>query len=184
MADLTTLANVKAWMGLPADNTDDDVLLNRLISSASAFIQTWLNRSFASQAYNEARDGTGGARMMFADYPVTAVSSVVVDGLSIPASPDVMSPGYRFDDKTIMLNGFIFGRGMNNVQLSYTAGYAATPLEIEQACIEMISLRYKERDRIGHQSKSLAGETVTFFIKDMPDSVRTILNNYRKVVPL
>lgn len=184
MADLTTLANVKTWMGLPADNTDDDALLNRLISSASAFIQTWLNRSIASQAYNEARDGTGGARMMFADYPVTAVSSVVVDGLPILASPDGVQPGYYFDDKSIMLAGYVFGRGMNNVKLSYTAGYVVTPPEIEQACIELISLRYKERDRIGFQSKSLAGETVTFFIRDMQDGVRTTLNNYRKVVPV
>ena len=184
MADLTTLANVKAWMALPPENTDDDALLNRLVKSASEFIQTWLNRSFASQDYNEARDGTGGARMMFADYPVTAVSSVVVDGLAIPASPDEIQPGYYFDKTSIMLAGYVFGRGMNNVKMTYTAGYAATPPEIEQACIEMISLRYKERDRIGHQSKSLAGETVTFFIKDMPDSVRTILNNYRKVAPV
>lgn len=184
MADLTTLTSLKEWLSIPTENTGDDQLLSRLISSASEFIQTWLNRTFASQAYNEVRDGTGGARMMFADFPVTVVASVVVDGRPIPASLDALSPGYRFDDTSLILTGYAFTKGMSNVQLSYTAGYASAPLEIEQACIELISLRYKERDRIGFQSKSLAGETVTFFIKDMPDSVRTILNNYRKVVPV
>lgn len=182
MADLTTLANVKAWAGI--QTADDDTLLNRLITSASGFVETWLNRVFESKQYDEVRDGTGGCAMMFADYPVTAVSSVVVDGLPIPAAPDAVSPGYRFTDTRIVLTGYRFSKGLGNVQLSYTAGYVATPPEVEQACIEMIALRYKERDRIGHQSKSLAGETVTFFIKDMPDSVRTVLNNYRKVVPL
>lgn len=184
MADLTTLANAKQWLGLPEVSTDDEALLTRLISSASEFIQTWLNRDIASQDYNEARDGTGGNRLVFAEYPVTAVSSVVVDGRPIPRAVDVVSIGYRFDSQQIILNGYVFTKGWSNVQLAYTAGFAAVPMEIEQACIELVSLRFKERDRIGHQSKSLAGETVTFFIKDMPDSVRTILNNYKRVVPL
>lgn len=182
MADLTTLKNVKAWLGI--QTADDDAMLSRLISSASEFIQTWLNRSFASQSYTEVRNGTGGSRLLFADFPVTVVSSVVVDGRPIPASPSFGEPGYRFTDISLILTGYVFTQGFGNVQIGYTAGFASVPLEIEQACIELISLRYRERDRIGHQSKSLAGETVTFFIKDMPHSVQTILNNYRKMVPL
>ena len=182
MADLTTLENTKAWLGILT--ADDDPLLSRLISSASEFIQTWLNRTFEVQSYTEVRDGTGGCRMVFADYPVISVQGVMVDGRSIPSSTDFGTPGYRFDANRIMLTGYIFSRGLGNVQLAYTGGFAETPKEIEQACIELVSLRFKERDRIGHQSKSLAGETVSFVIKDMPDSVQTILNNYRKVVPL
>lgn len=182
MADLTTLENTKAWLGI--QTTDDDALLTRLIASASEFIQTWLNRSFASQAYNEVRDGTGGCRMVFADYPVTSVQGVVVDGRPIPASTDFGTPGYRFDANRIILTGYVFSRGIGNVQLAYTGGFTETPKEIEQACIELVSLRFKERDRIGHQSKTLGSETVSFIVKDMPDAVQTILNNYRKVVPL
>ena len=122
--------------------------------------------------------------MVFADFPVTDVSSVVVDGRTISPSASYGEPGYRFDSTCIDLTGYSFPRGASNVRLSYTAGYSQTPPEIEEACIELVSLRFKERDRIGHQSKSLAGETVTFFIKDMPDSVKTTLGNYRKVIPL
>lgn len=182
MANLTTLTAVKDWMGIKG--TADDALLTRLIAAASAHIETWTNRSFATQAYAELRDGTGGQKMMFAETPVTAVSSVVVNGLPIPPYSAGSGAGYKFDSSRIVLFGYTFGRGHNNVELNYTAGYASTPPEIEQACIELVSLRYKERDRIGHQSKSLAGETVTFMIKDFPESVRTILNNYRKVIPL
>ncbi|HUN48020.1 MAG TPA: hypothetical protein VMU85_15930, partial [Stellaceae bacterium] len=63
----------------------------------------------------------------------------------------------------------------------YTAGYPATPPEVEQACIELVALRYRERERIGHVSKSLAGETVAFSQKDMSDDIRTILSVYRRV---
>lgn len=61
--------------------------------------------------------------------------------------------------------------------------YAYTPYEIEQACIELVSLRFRERTRIGENSKSIGGEVVSYSTKDMPDSVKTILNNYRRVVP-
>lgn len=182
MANLTTIENLKSWLQI--QGSDDDALLTRLIAAASGFIQAWLNRSFASQAYNEVRDGTGTNRMVFGDYPVTAVSSVVVNGLPIPPSVEYGQPGYSFDERRLVLTGYVFSKGIGNVSISYTAGFSETPNEIENACIELISLRYKERDRIGHQSKSLGGETVSFIVKDMPDSVRTILNNYRKVVPL
>jgi hypothetical protein len=43
-------------------------------------------------------------------------------------------------------------------------------------------MRYREKDRIGHVSKAIGQETVAFSLKDMPDSVRTILNEYRKVM--
>lgn len=180
--DLTTLENVKSWLGITA--VTDDAMLTRLVTALSQYIQTWLNRQIASQTYTETRDGHGGTVMVFADYPVTAVASVAVDGVAVPAAASATESGYRFDSTRLYLQGYAFTRGKGNVAFSYTAGYATTPPELEQACIELVALRYKERDRIGHQSKSLASETVTFMIRDFPDDVRTILNNYRKVIPL
>lgn len=182
MADLTTVANAKAWMGVKT--ADDDALIARLISAVSGYIETWTNRRFAQAAYVEGRDGNGGTLLAFADYPVSAVASVTVDGQAIPSAAAVGDVGYRFDETRLWLTGYAFTRGRANVRLAYTAGYASVPPEIEQACLELVALRYKERDRIGHQSKALAGETVAFIVKDMPDSVRTILNNYRKVISL
>jgi hypothetical protein len=181
--DLTTLANVKGWLGL-TNTATDDALLARLITAYSSYIQTWLNRLIAIVAYSETRSGTGRTAMAAADYPLVSVSLVQVDGFAIPASPDGIQPGYYFDENTIYLVGYAFNRGRANVKLAYTAGFASTPPELEQATIELIALRYKEKERIGHQSKTLAGETVSFYIKDFPDSVQTILNNYKKVVPL
>jgi hypothetical protein len=91
--DLTTLGDVKSWLqtGQNAFPTTDDALLTRLITAASQFIQTWLNRQIASQDWIETRDGLGNAfgpsetRYQFAAFPVTAVNRVVVDGVMIPA---------------------------------------------------------------------------------------------------
>ena len=93
--DLTTLADVKAWLqtGQSAFPATDDALLTRLITAASQYIQTWLNRQIALQDWIEVRDGIGNAlgpgevRYQFAAFPVSAVSLVVVDGLTIPPIP-------------------------------------------------------------------------------------------------
>lgn len=191
--DLCKVDDVKAWLALNLSNTDDQ-LLQRLITAQSRYVQSWLNREIKSRAYNETRNATKGQRMMFGDYPVTSVSLVQVDNVVIPPAANPTSAGYSFDDQFVYLNGYsfggglalgsrLFGRGFNNVKLSYVAGYASVPAEIEQAVIELVALRYSERTRIGQASKSLGGETVSFMIKDFPADVLTVLNNYKKVVP-
>ena len=182
-SDLTNLADLEAWLGLASGN-DDEPLLARLITAASAFIETWCDRQFAAQTYTEVRDGTGAVRMAFAQTPVTAVTSVAIDGHAIPPGDAVSTPGYYFTAAMLMLNGHAFARGYGNVQLSYTAGFAATPADIEQACIELAAMRYRELGRIGVASKSVAGESTSFVIKDMPPSVATILAPWRRVLPL
>jgi hypothetical protein len=183
--DLTTLANVKAYLSPPLATTADDVLLSRLVTAASQFIQSWLNRTIASAAYTDTRNGTGGTRLFLRNRPVTAVASVTVDGVAIaPSSPAPTGDGYLYDDSSLYLVGHCFSKGAQNVVVQYTAGYAATPPEIEQACIALVVLRYKERDRIGQASKNLGGEVVSFQQKDMPADVATVLDQYRNVVPV
>lgn len=180
--DLTSLDNVKAYLGLGTAN--DDALLARLVTSVSTYVQAWMGREILSAGYSEIRNGSGSQILAFGNYPVTAVTSLVIDNLAVPPATDTFSPGYTFNGRFLYLNGYLFRKGRVNVSVAYTAGYAAVPPELEQAVIELIALRYRERDRVGHQSKSLGGETVSFIVKDFPDSVRTILTNYRKVVPL
>jgi hypothetical protein len=49
---------------------------------------------------------------------------------------------------------------------------------------ELVALRYRERDRIGHRSKSLAGERVTFVTAALPESARAMLAPWQQVAPL
>jgi hypothetical protein len=180
--DLTTLANVKGWLSPPLTATTDDALLTGLVTAASQFIQTWLNRSLAVATYVETRNGTGARRLFLKYRPVLAVAALTIDGNAIPAAAG--GPGYVFDDVSLWLIDTVFRRGIMNIGVTYSAGYAATPPELEQACIELVCLRYRERDRIGQVSKNLAGEVVSFTQKDMPADVQTILDQYRNQVPL
>lgn len=179
MSDLTTLAKVKEWLG-ESTNANDSVL-TRLIAAASDYIQTWLSRDIMQNTYVSARDGTGGSRLMFRNYPVTAVTLVKIDNVPIPLSVNG-SNGYVYNETALSLIGYRFNKGYSNVSLSYTAGFAVVPNEIEQACIEMVALRFKEKGRIGVVSKGMAGETITYSQKDMSDSMESTLMQYRRVM--
>src|SRR6266478_6375740 len=173
--DLTTLADVKAWLqtGQSAFPTTDDALLTRLITAASQFIQTWLNRRIVEADYFELRDGTGGKRLQFGSFPVSAVLSLTIDGQIIPAAVSSWAPGYTFSPTQLALRGYSFTRRAQNVMVTYTAGFTTTPPEVAQACIELIGLRYRERTRVGEVSKAIGGgETVTYSQKDMSDAIK------------
>lgn len=187
MADLTTLANVKGWLGITDTNTARDALLTRLITAASQFIETWLNRTVSGGVltYNAVRDGGGGVTFVPANTPLVSITSLRIDGETIPASTGVNVPGYVFNTHKVSLRGgYKFTRGVANVELDYTAGYTAVPGEVEQVCIEVVGARFKARDRIGISSKGLAGETISFIQNDLTRDMKATLMNYKKVVLL
>ena len=88
-----------------------------------------------------------------------------------------------FTDTMVILNGYCFGRGIANVELVYTAGFASVPPGVEQAVIDLVALRYRELDRIGMASQSVGGETTAYVIRDMPPQVATALASWKPVVP-
>ena len=181
MADLTTLANAKAW--IPVTGTADDALLTRLISAASATAEQYIGRNVISANYTDKRDGNGKAFLYLANAPCTAISTLTVDG--VPAAPQTIvgGNGYVFDANYITLVGAVFTQGVKNVTVSYTAGYASPPLDIEQAVIDLVAFKYNARKWIGQSSKVLQGETINFLHDVPPDIYRALLQYRRTVQP-
>lgn len=196
--DLTTVANVKAWMNLPATISNDDPTLMRLVSAASQFVQTYLNRTIAVSTYTDSYTGSGSDTLALANYPVTGVTSLTIATVPVSQSSDGLQAGYVFDDRFIYLIGNAYASSVfpgaapnkfpkwppKGVQIVYSAGFATMPFDIEQATLELIALKYSDRSHFGQASKSINGEVVSFITADMPAGVKTLLNNYRKVVPV
>ncbi len=108
-----------------------DPLVQRLISSTSAFIQNWLNRIIASNDYTQYFNGQGMPTMLLPQYPVTAINGMQVDGQTITARPTLTFPavyangnGYTFSEAgQVAVTGYEFIRGYNNVYVAWTAGF-------------------------------------------------------------
>ncbi len=185
LPDLIVLADVKSWLGLtdPAQ-TEDDALLAALIAAASAFIRSWCRRDFTVQPYIETRDGTGGMRLALTHTPVLSIDSLLIDGQPVPAAPAIGASGYFFTPTMLYLHGHRFRRGFGNVVISYRAGLVEIPADLQRACVELVGLRFRERDRIGLTSRAQAGETTAYSQADVPAPMRVVLDGYKRILPL
>jgi hypothetical protein len=184
--DLTDLASVKAWLGLPSDAGPSDDLLAALITAASDFVRGYLNRELLTADYVEVYDGNGAGWMLLRQAPITAVQSVAFAGfiLTAMADPVAGAPGILFDGRRLSLLGYSFPHGAP-VVVSYTAGYASAPAGVQQAVNELVGETFKRRDRIGQSSKTLGGqETVAFLTTDMNAAIKAMLAPYQAVAPV
>lgn len=181
MTALATLADLKTYLALPSGTTSEDAELTRMLDASSVVAEAFVERTFATGARAEKRSGHNRDVLYLKDWPVTAVSSVVMDGVAIPVSSDGIQIGYQFDSESIYYIGANFTAGRRNVTISYTAGYTTIPADVVHAVIEIAAQTYREKQWIGLQSKSLASETVAYLRNGIPDSAADTLRRYRRM---
>jgi hypothetical protein len=178
--DLVSIDDVKAYLGGDLQSNDDSVL-TRLITAASAFFTTACGNPILARSYVELYDGKGSTRLYLRNTPVIAVTSVAIDEVPIPASIAVADPGWVQNGNVIILFGYWFSRGYANVAVSYQAGYAATPADVAEAVIELVGLRYRGKDRLGKASESMGGiATTSYTQKDVSPFVQSVITRYMR----
>lgn len=182
MSSLATLDNIKSYLAI-ANEADDD-LLTRLLATSSALILQFINRDPVSQVYTQSFDGSNSARQMLSNFPVTAVSLVVVNDAVQVAAANTTATGYRFDKFSVFLNYGVFTRGSQNILITYTAGYLSLPADLVQSCIDVASEMYRRRNRVGETTKSIGQGNTSYSLKDLPDQVKMVLRAYEKNIPV
>lgn len=136
LVDLVDSAEVNAFLadlGLTAP-TD----LDKVITGVSASMQEYASRNFVSQAYTRTFDGNGGVRQSLPDYPITAVASLSIDGVSVPAASGV-GAGFVFSPTQVMVRNYRFCPGVQNVAITYTAGFNPIPSDLRRAACEAVA---------------------------------------------
>ncbi len=135
-SDLVSLADLKAWLDIAG--TEDDLLLGQLITQISRAILNVLDRpSILPGSYTEMLDGGNDIILTLRQWPVNAISACSVNGVPIPPSPSIVSgagpqTGYVLEPPGVAPPGVMqrlslrrmrFLRGVQNVSISYSAGY-------------------------------------------------------------
>lgn len=192
--DLVDLATVKQWLNIANTNTDDDLLIQFLIT---AFSQHVLNKtgiaSFTSvDAFVDTYDGNGQERLFVRNPPIVSVASVNVGSLSLPQSTGLTSNGWFIEDskKSIALRGCVyrFHRGLGNIQVSYTGGYSEVPIDLAEAAMNAIGQNYVRKDWKDLASQAISsgsGVTGTSRYRDWvypPGVLETILFYKRRAL--
>ena len=198
---LATLQEVQAY----ADVSGNEVVLKLLMAGALVAMGAFTDRNLGSLARVDIRDGNGSNQMTLAQYPITAGTSMKIDGETVPVSTGVDVAGYYVSgERVLKLRGrFGFVKGDGNVEISYVGGYgdqsgsggadlAPWPDDVKLAYLATVATWFKRRKFQGITSKSLAGESVSVgdsgagmagSAQPLPGEARLILESYRNVVP-
>ncbi|MFQ5863160.1 MAG: head-tail connector protein [Candidatus Brocadiales bacterium] len=168
---LASVANVKEYLGI--SGTSEDALLSRLADWATDLIHSYCGRIFPGASYDEYYDGDGTEGLLANQYPISAVTSLEVNGISKDASTYTLYGQLGL----LKLKSGTFPKGKKNVRLQYTAGYSTIPKDLEQAAIELVALKYYDRgrNRLGIDAK--AGIS---YVPHLPKEIREVLDLYKR----
>ncbi len=179
--DLCTVSQVKHLLPINKSVTTDDPLIQRLITSASETMRNEIGDVINSVTRSEVYDGTGTGKLLFRHQPVMGVASVAIGPPSANRVALTENVDFVFTKYGIQSLGRSFPKGVANIAVTYTAGYVAIPADIAEKTAKVAALRYKEAERLGQSSKTLAGETITFDTKDFPADVMATIQQYLRV---
>lgn len=183
---LTTLATAKAYLKIPTLEVGQDAMIELFINAASDDIERYCQRQIKSQTYTEYRHGRNQNILLPEQWPITAVTELRVDSDSDFTATDTLVPvdDYRIGDSgttIVLVNGRVFAKGYHNIRLIYTAGFAAVPSSLENACLWIVSYynRMREGQNIGRPNKSKEGESATYS-QQWPPHVTAVLDQFRR----
>lgn len=152
--DLTTLAAVKAELDIQTGGQDD--ILKRYIASASAAVAQHCNRVFPVESLvdrfvpvsDSSRGLLVGPRgpLQLSRWPIVDVTSVTEDGSALAEDSDFI--GVERPGQLIRLDGDRAKSWSNTeIEVTYSAGYATIPSDLEDAVIRMVTKRYSAKGR-------------------------------------
>lgn len=192
---LTTLAAVKSYLKIESVDADRDTLLEALIDAVSGLFETHTFRKLKARDYSPATtpddailDGSGGIHLMLGQYPVVSVTTLEVNGTEISVRESVHGYGYVIDKGAgvLRLSGYVFSTGMQNVEVTYRAGYETVPGDIAQACVEQTAWQFGESARghgnLGLKAKDIRDGQVQYQTGALLSRVKDVLGYYKRRV--
>ncbi len=172
-----------------AEAVSENNLLVSLINRTSSRMETYCGRNFKVREYTEYQDGDGTPTVFTDHYPITSVSSLWDDTERefTDSSNDLLSSAdYMIysDEGSIRLynDETTFNKGYQNIKITYSGGYETLPGDLEEACLDWVLTLYRKiKDRThGYMTKSASGASVLIDLKAIPESVKAVLDSYRK----
>lgn len=187
-AALVTLADVKTFLGFQNVSTHD-AILEMVIESVSASISNEASPDFKSAVHTaEAIDGTGKSYLYLDHYPVTTLTSVVEDGVTLVSGTDFypdLDEGLLEKARSNWPWYDVQARWTTQKQgvvVTYTAGYATIPADVKLACLIEVGRAFAMVDHkmFGESSRSVEGTSVTLNTDELLPSTLATLARYAR----
>jgi len=196
---LTSLADLKEFLGIPLESAGNEMLLESCVDRATGLFEHVTNRKLMARDYsydsgsgdydsdNAVINGNGRNRMILPQYPVNAVTTLRINETGISQSTSIYACGWVIEDKAagiMTLRCYVYTEGLKNIDWAYNAGFAAAPDDLEEAAIEQAAWYFKQAgpggNLLGVASKTLADGSISYNAKDLLPAVKMTLERYKK----
>lgn len=207
--DLTTLSLVRDYLGIQSGKADSIIQL--CITAASI---EWIWRTgrglegdvptasafVAPVEYTEKYDGTGGFRQFLRNWPIRSVSRVLINGSTSYESTGFGMAGWMIDSsqKSLVMRPPSrssrargcggFSEGIQNIEVTYTAGYVQIPPDVIRAATQMVGVNYRRTEWLDFASKSTSNNGITgttsYRSWAIPPEVKAVMNLYTRDLPV
>lgn len=187
-----TLAELRSYLGIAPGDTDDDVLLARLITSAQKAIDGYCGWSFEASAaatrYYNALTDTDGAVLVL-DMPLLTLTTLTNgDADVITAAEYFLEPANTTPKWYVRLRS---SAGLawtytddpeQAISVAGTWGYmTSADATITQACLRWAGYMYRQKDAQVFDVTAQPGAGILTIPKGMPEDVKIMLSAYRRL---
>lgn len=198
MADLITVAEYKDAEGLRGEKDDDRLAV--IVPQVSDLVKKYCGISFVDYfstdkvetfSVNDANTTT----LVLSESPLVAVSKVEERTTYSESYQELTTGKYEYyvdgeSDSVIRtnINGLhkAWARGVGAVKITYTAGYASTPRDLQLALFDLVNYymkdEHKERRSLGGAQIQNQGTSGIRTSSDFPDHIKRVLDLYRVVI--
>lgn len=184
MSNITTLDNVKDFMGLVGSKALDDNLIEDIITRITKQFENYCGvEQFQSKTYTEKHNGEGSKYLFLnANLPIVSVTTIHDDtNWEWPDSSLVESGEYLVVDSKYIFCESVFSDYEQALKVVFEAGYESLPEDLIQACIEEVARKYKHRKDFDVISQSIEGSSVSYSEPGLMGSTKQVLKYYKNV---
>lgn len=141
---LVSLADMKAYLGIPSGNTSHDTFLTEQLNLLTEVITNYCRRNFESATYQQTfyRDeNREDWSLTLFQFPVSSITSIVEDGVTL--DPTL----YRLNKPTGIISlttkdKYFFAA--KETVVTYVAGFTTVPLAVQSVVKSIVQERYNK----------------------------------------
>lgn len=176
---------------------DHPEITQRITAGVSAAIERFVNSHIEAKRVTEFHNGTGDSGIIFPrNKPIIAISALWDDTDRLFGDSSLFATAdYEFDGSVgwielvestrstlIPSGGTKFAKGVRNIRVTMTTGYATVPDDIMQAALDWGGHLYKQTDKNAFGVTTIERADVSQGVRDlgkMPAGVKELLKPYR-----
>lgn len=166
---LCSVADVTSIPGFPTTSISDD-FIKRKINQATEMIEGYCGRRFKETTYTDEKyDGTLTSSLVLKQRPIKSSDPFIIKGRSgatSDSSYDTIDSSFYFIDYDAGIVDAVssFYSGYDRWAVTYTAGYATIPADLQEACATLAAyLAQNSQGTGGISSKQEGSRKVDYF---------------------